>query len=126
MSDYILVVDDEQPMIELLKVMLKISNFPVEGATTGAEAIAMAQGDPPRLILLDLMMPDMSGFEVCESLRASDVTRDVPIAILTAKHGQDVSDQAQQHGANFVLTKPVTRAQVLDLIGKALSPAAKN
>jgi putative two-component system response regulator len=121
MSDYILIVDDEQPMIDLLKVMLKMSNYRVEGATSGSEAIALAQIAPPRLILLDLMMPDVSGFDVCQTLRTIPGTENVPIAILTAKHGPDVEEQAHRSGANFLLIKPVTRGQLLELVEKALN-----
>ena len=121
MPDYILIVDDEQAMIDLLKVMLRMSNYPVEGATSGADAIALAQVAPPRLVLLDLMMPDMSGFDVCQTLRTVPGLEAVPIAILTAKHGPDVEEQAHRCGANFLLIKPVTRGQLLELVEKALN-----
>lgn len=115
---YILVVDDEQAMIDLLRVMLRLSNYHVEGALTGAEAIVVATEAPPALVLLDLMMPDISGFEVVRALRQAETTRHVPIAIITARPGSLVEAQAQEYGVDFFLHKPVTRAQLLELLEK--------
>ncbi len=69
MANHILIVDDEPVTIDLMRLMLRTLNIEVEGASTGAEAIGLAQADPPLLIILDLMLPDMSGYDVCEALK---------------------------------------------------------
>jgi len=86
----VLVVDDDPSAVTLLDGILRPAGFTVLGATGGAEGIATAQADHPDLILLDLMMPDVSGFEVIRALKSDDHTRNIPILVVTAK---DLSDE---------------------------------
>jgi CheY-like chemotaxis protein len=120
MPDHILIVDDEEPMIDLMRVMLRTLNHKASGATTGVQAINMIQRDRPKLILLDLMLPDMTGIEVCQRLKAATETADIPIVIFTARHDQTARDMAQQAGAIDLLTKPVSRNQLSDALDRVL------
>jgi len=81
----VLVVDDEQNNLDLLEALLQPEGFGVLKATGGREGIEMARSEAPNLVLLDLMMPDVSGFDVVEALRAEEATKSIPIMILTAK-----------------------------------------
>lgn len=81
----VLVVDDEPANLELLEAQLKPAGFQVLKADGGKAGIDAARSQSPNLILLDLMMPDVTGFDVVEALRAEDATRSIPIMVLTAK-----------------------------------------
>ncbi|HEX9560052.1 MAG TPA: response regulator, partial [Candidatus Dormibacteraeota bacterium] len=81
----VLVVDDEQANLDLLEALLKPAGFAVIRAGGGQEGIDLARSQMPNLILLDLIMPDLTGFDVVESLRAEEATRSIPIMVLTAK-----------------------------------------
>jgi len=81
----VLVIDDEQANLDLLEALLKPAGFAVIRAGGGQEGIDLARSQMPSLILLDLMMPDLTGFDVVEALRAEEATRSIPIMVLTAK-----------------------------------------
>jgi CheY-like chemotaxis protein len=81
----VLVVDDEQANLDLLEALLEPAGFGVIRAGGGQEGIDLARSQMPNLILLDLMMPDLTGFDVVEALRSEEATRSIPIMVLTAK-----------------------------------------
>lgn len=109
----ILIVDDAPENVDILAAILK-GHYQVKVALNGARALKIAQGEtPPDLILLDVMMPEMDGYEVCRRLAADDRTRDIPVIFATAK--SDVDDEARgfELGAVDYLTKPVSPSIVL-------------
>jgi CheY-like chemotaxis protein len=112
MTDTILIVDDEAPTRDLLRIMFKTFGYATEGVGTGAEALAYAAAIRPALVVLDLMLPDMTGHEVCATLRADPATAHIPVAMLTAMHNTETRERAQAVGVSYFLTKPVTRAQI--------------
>ena len=79
-----LVVDDDPDLVPLLQAMLSAENYTLLAAYNGKQGLALASSDHPDVILLDLLMPGMSGFEVLEELRADAETADVPVIVLTA------------------------------------------
>ena len=85
----ILVVDDEQDLRKVVEFNLKNAGFEVLGAATGAEAIRMAQAYLPDLVLLDVMLPDIQGTQVCQTLKTDPETRSIPIVMLTAR-GEEI------------------------------------
>jgi CheY-like chemotaxis protein len=93
----ILMVDDEPANLDLLQSILQPAGFTLSRAPGGREAIEMARADKPHLILLDLLMPDMSGFDVVAALRGAEATRSIPIMVLTAKDLTD-EDRRQLNG----------------------------
>jgi two-component system cell cycle response regulator len=107
MTARILVVDDIVPNVKLLEAKLAAEYFDVLTATDGPSAVEMAVGETPDLILLDVMMPGMDGFEVCTRLRADPKTRHIPVVMVTAL--SDVSDRVRglEAGADDFLSKPV-------------------
>ncbi len=102
----ILIVDDLPDNIRLLGEILK-SDYQILVATNGQDAIALAEEKRPDLILLDIMMPDMNGYEVCERLRDATTTRDIPIIFVTAMNQIENEVVALELGAIDFLTKPV-------------------
>ncbi len=81
----VLCIEDEPEMIELFRLILGRSNYNVVGAFSGEEGLSKAAEVRPDLILLDLMMPEMDGWEVCQRLRANEDLRDIPVIVVTAK-----------------------------------------
>lgn len=107
MSAKILVVDDLLPNRRLLEAKLKGEYYEVETAESGAEAIEKALESPPDVILLDVMMPEMDGFEACRRLKADSKTADIPVVMVTAL--SDIEDRIEglNSGADDFLTKPI-------------------
>ena len=109
----ILVVDDTPDNLTLMSGLLK-DRYRVKVANNGARALKIAESDtPPDLILLDIMMPEMDGYEVCRHLKAGIKTRDIPVIFLTAK--TDVLDETRgfELGASDYITKPISPPVVL-------------
>jgi two-component system, OmpR family, response regulator MprA len=105
-SSLVLVIDDEGSVVELIKLGLKYEGFEVEAASDGEEGIAAAQRTNPVFIILDWMLPDMDGLEVCRHLRTNPTTRDIPILMLTAKDEVGSRVEGLNTGADDYLTKP--------------------
>lgn len=108
MQQTILIVDDEPANIDLLVDCLK-NDYQVKAATRGERALKIARsGTPPDMILLDIMMPGMDGFEVCRKLKADLATRHIPVIFVTAKIGVDDEIKGLELGAVDYLTKPIS------------------
>ncbi len=107
MAETILIVDDEAASRELLGTILTGAGYQVEGADGGAAALARATAAPPDLILLDLMMPGMTGFEVCQRLKAHPTTEAIPIIVVTAYGEVTHKEAVLTRGAEDFVTKPV-------------------
>lgn len=102
----ILIVEDETHLRDILRLQLESAGFTVLEASDGAQGIEMATNDTPDLILLDVMMPNLDGYEVCRRLRSSFSTRQIPIIFLTAKTDDADKVVGLQGGANDYVTKP--------------------
>ncbi len=103
----ILLVDDEEDILEFLKYNLKKENYEIKTANAGNEAIKKAYSFKPDLIVLDIMMPDMDGIEVCNKLREDDCFNDTLIAFLTAKNESFTQVAALDNGGDDYITKPI-------------------
>ena len=108
----ILVVDDEPYNRELMKVVLELDGHVVLTAADGATAIAAAIGDRPDLILLDVMMPGMDGYQVASVLKTDARTKHIPIIIVTALGDRNSMMHGLTAGAEEFVTKPVDRAEL--------------
>jgi two-component system response regulator MprA len=109
----VLVIDDEAHLIELISLGLKYEGFEVEAAATGEEGIAAAQRRQPVAIILDWMLPDLDGLEVCRRLRSNPTTRELPILLLTAKGEVGSRVAGLNTGADDYLTKPFDFAELV-------------
>jgi DNA-binding response OmpR family regulator len=107
MAKRILVVDDEIESVKLIGLMLQRRGYEIAAARSGVQALDKARTESPDLIILDVMMPDMDGYEVCRRLRADPVTASMPIIMFTAKTMVDDKVAGFQAGADDYLTKPV-------------------
>jgi DNA-binding response OmpR family regulator len=102
----ILVVDDEPDIVRLVDISLKLCNFEVQSAYSGAEALEKLKEGKPDLLLLDVMMPKMSGYEVCAAIRKDPALKDLPIIMLTAKGQKGDAEKGLESGADDYIIKP--------------------
>jgi two-component system cell cycle response regulator len=107
MSARILVVDDIEANIRLLKAKLEVEYYEVVTASSGAQGLEMALIEQPDIILLDVMMPEMDGFEVCRRLKANPITQHIPVVLVTALDGRRDRLTGLEAGADDFLTKPI-------------------
>ena len=117
----ILVVDDYVENVELLEELLTSSGYEVRTASDGDEALQRVKESHPDLILLDIMMPKMDGYQVCEALRAKDDTKEIPIIFVTAKtEVKDWTHAIFNVGVNSYITKPINPKKLLDKVKSVL------
>jgi PAS domain S-box-containing protein len=109
----ILIIDDEENSVKLLKRMLKSENYNILGAHTGDEGLKIVADTPPDLILLDALMPEMDGFEVCRRLKQEQKTRIIPVVMITALKEKEYRLKALEEGADDFLSKPVDKTELL-------------
>jgi two-component system response regulator VicR len=117
----ILCVEDEPEMIDLMRLILGRRGFEVKGAMGGKEGLKMIRESAPDLILLDLMMPDMDGWEVYQQLKADEKTRDIPVIVVTAK-AQSIDKVLGLHIAKVddYIAKPFSPQELLNSVEKVL------
>ncbi|MGO8766621.1 MAG: response regulator transcription factor [Limisphaerales bacterium] len=121
MKQKILVVDDEPEAVELVEFNLKQAGYAVSTANDGAEALKKARSQSPDMILLDVMLPEMDGFEICKTLRLEAGTARTPILMLTAKAAEIDRVLGLELGADDYLTKPFSPRELLLRIKKILA-----
>lgn len=109
----ILIADDDTPNADLLEAHLDGSGYETRIAANGEETIARAREWKPDLILLDVMMPKLSGFEVCRRLRADPATRDVGVLMVTALDQSTDVETAVESGTDDFITKPINKTELL-------------
>ena len=120
-KEKILVVDDFVQNVELLEELLITADYDVSTAYDGEEALKKAHEEKPDLILLDIMMPKMDGYEVCEALRNADDTKDIPIIFVTAKtEVKDWTHAIFNMGANSYITKPIDSKKLVEKVKSVL------
>jgi adenylate cyclase len=117
---YILLVDDEPHNLMLLEDLLEMEGYVTRSASSGAEALSMAGESPPQLVLLDVMMPDMNGFEVCEQMRTQPALQTTPIIFLTALDDDESRIRGVTALGDDYLTKPIRTELVLTKIASVL------
>ncbi|MDL1950375.1 response regulator, partial [Acidobacteria bacterium ACD] len=114
----VLVIDDDEEILLVVKALLEGAGYAVLSATSGNEGLKLATGRHPSLILLDVMMPQLSGWEVCSTLKNLPETSAIPVVMLTVK--SEIKDliTGMQAGADDFVTKPFTRANLLATVGR--------
>ncbi|MDI6790302.1 MAG: response regulator [Thermodesulfobacteriota bacterium] len=122
MAKKILVVDDMKPMRDILAYNLRKVGYEVEVAANGLEAVRYALAEKPDLIVLDVMMPKMDGYEVIEQLRKSKITKFIPIIFVTAKAQRTDVEKGIQLGANGYVVKPYRFSDLYKQIQSLLKP----
>jgi DNA-binding response OmpR family regulator len=109
----ILVIDDNEDSLRIISRILQKSGFEVVVERNGKDGLARARETLPEVVILDIMMPEMTGIEVLEQLRASPPTSQVPVIVLSAKAQDQDLITGYQTGADYYVTKPFTSSQLL-------------
>ena len=122
----ILVVDDNEKNVELLEAILQSAEFEVLKAYDGKQAIEIIGQQRPDLLLLDIMMPQLDGFQVCEILRKDPRNAGLPIIMVTAKDKESDIVQSLERGADDYVVKPIDKKLLLGKIADMLVKASKN
>jgi DNA-binding response OmpR family regulator len=122
----ILIVDDEPVMVETLRFALEREGYVCREAKDGEEAIATIRADPPDLILLDVMMPGLNGYQVCRFVKETAGLRHIPVILLTARAQERDRAMGTRSGADDYVTKPFAMETLLALVRRRLgrTPAA--
>jgi CheY-like chemotaxis protein len=119
----VLVIDDETVVGTILRYAFQVDGHETVVAGDGTSGIQMAHSEHPDIIVLDLMMPDITGYDVLEILRDDEETKDLPIVVLTAVTMQRERDRCRSKGADAVMIKPFDPRDVARAVGALLPPA---
>jgi two-component system alkaline phosphatase synthesis response regulator PhoP len=119
----ILIVDDEPFIMETVKFALEEAGYACLTAGDGAEAIERVHEDPPDLVLLDIMLPKVNGYQVCRTLKLDERYRGIPVFMLTARAQERDRVLAAETGADEYVTKPFEMADLLALVARRLAAA---
>jgi len=120
MPKRILVVDDDQMVLMALGELLKPEGYEVNMVSSGSEALKRLDENGYDLLLLDIIMPLMDGFELCRKVRDKEKYRETPIVFLTAKSREEDKISGLAAGANLFLSKPISPEKLLDIISKTI------
>jgi CheY-like chemotaxis protein len=112
----ILLVDDSSTVLMMERMILGSSTYDFDTARNGREALEKASTAPPDLILMDVMMPEMGGLEACRRLRESEITRDVPIILVTTRGEEESIAMGFEVGCNDYVTKPIDNVELAEKI----------
>ena len=116
MTRRILIVDDEPNIVTSLEFLMRGDDYDVRVARDGEEALRLAESFRPDVVLLDVMMPQRSGFEVCRRLRENPALGDMKIVMLTAKGRDAEKDKGLHLGANAYVTKPFSTKELMNTV----------
>ena len=120
-AERVLIVDDDRVIQELLRVNLELEGYEVATASDGVEGLARFEEFRPRLVLLDIMMPKLDGWQVARRLTASEAGRDVPIVVLSARAQDADVERGSEIGVAAYVTKPFDPIRLLDMIRELLA-----
>jgi len=117
----ILIVDDEEDVVHMWQRALLMEGFEVVPAFDGISALDLAESEQPALILLDIMMPMMNGYEVCQQVKANPATQHIPVLCVTSAQNAEVAANARKAGAQGLLVKPFTTRELVVQINRMLA-----
>lgn len=117
----VLICDDDPVILRLLEVNLELEGYDVLLAHDGAEAVEVARAEQPDLVILDIMMPKLDGYQTCAQLKGDDDTKDIPVIFLSAKAQQADIDKGKQFGVIDYLTKPFDPNDLIEVVERTLT-----
>lgn len=112
----ILIVEDEESLLKLESILLTSKGYSVTGVMDGKSALEAVAANKPDLIILDIMLPELDGFEVCRRIKENPETSYIPVVMLTAKKSSQDLARGKQVGADEYITKPFKSAKVMEII----------
>ena len=121
LNNKILIVEDEPYLLKLESILLSSKGYEIEGVSDGQAALDAVATMKPDLLLLDIMLPKINGFEVCRQIKANEATCHIPVIMLTAKNSAEDFAKGKQVGANDYITKPFKSVKVIKAIQRFLS-----
>ena len=116
MKQRVLIAEDEPNIVESLRFLLSRAGFEVDVRDSGPAALEHAQRSMPDVLVLDVMLPEMNGFDILTRLRADPATAALPVLMLTAKGRREDRERAMQLGANQFMSKPFGNAELVDAV----------
>lgn len=117
----ILIVEDEESLLKLESILLTSKGYEVTGVSNGQAALDSLAEDQPDLVLLDIMLPEIDGFEVCHRIKNNPSTKHIPVIMLTAKKSREDMTRGERVGADWYITKPFKSAMVIETIQRFLA-----
>ena len=120
MKKKILIVEDEEALLRLESILLAMKGYEVKGVMDGPSAVDAVASTKPDLVLLDIMLPGLDGYDVCRQIKANEATRHIPVVMLTAKNSNEDRVKGEQAGADGYITKPFKSAMVIETIQRLL------
>ena len=120
----VLFIDDDPLVGKLVRDLLEQEGYQVAVAISGKEGLNIARAQPPDVFLLDIMMPGMDGFQVCEAIRRDDALRSIPVVMLTAMESQKLNERAFAVGAEACMTKPFSPERLLNAVNITVQNAS--
>ena len=125
MAQRILLAEDEPNIVESLRFLLNRAGFEIDVCDNGRQALDAALSNPPALMILDVMLPEMDGFEILTRLRADPRTHALPILMLTAKGQREDRERALAKGANRFVSKPFSNAELIETVLHLAQPSGQ-
>ena len=116
----ILICDDDPVILRLLQVNLELEGYEVLMANDGEAALELANVENPDLVILDIMMPKLDGYQTCAKLKESPATKDIPVIFLSAKAQQSDIDKGIEYGVEDYLTKPFDPNQLIEVVERVV------
>ena len=117
----ILIVEDEESLLKLESILLTSKGYDVRGVANGQEALDAIAEEKPDLVLLDIMLPEIDGFEVCQRIKEDPETKNIPVIMLTAKKSREDMARGEKVGADWYITKPFKSVMVIETIQRFLT-----
>lgn len=116
----ILIVDDEPEIVDMLQMILDMRGYETMGAYNGVDGIFLTSVNAPDLMIVDMMLPDIEGPEICRQVRANPKTTHLPIVVVSARTAQTEVERALKAGANAYMTKPVNLPKLFEELKRLL------
>ena len=113
MGERVLLIEDEPNIIEAIRFILSRDGFAVDTHSDGSTALETIQKKSPDMVILDVMLPNRSGYEILRDLRGEEQTRDLPVLMLTARGQKTDREMAERLGASHFMTKPFSNSEML-------------
>jgi DNA-binding response OmpR family regulator len=123
MAIRVLIIDDEPGTVDMLRSFFGLFGIEAEGALTGGAGLKSISARPPQVLILDLMLPDIDGYEICQRLRMRDETKDLPIVMLSARTTREDVRRGYAVGASRYLKKPVDLNNLLEVVQRLAAQA---